>query len=124
MPALFDTMRRFRLTTRMSDRVITAVELVAFTALVGAIARAAGKLRATPFTIDGEAVIAEPDGVAAFDELHGQRRLGEAFLWAFDLLELNGEDPRGRREADSANAGYRGDDRAGDRPSRATAPRP
>jgi hypothetical protein len=35
--------------------------------------------RATSFTIDGEAVIAGPDGVAAFDELHGRRRLGRAF---------------------------------------------
>src|ERR1700676_4082336 len=47
-----------------------------------AIANAAAKVRATSFTIDGEAVIAGPDGVAAFDELHGRRRLGEAFLWA------------------------------------------
>jgi ATP-dependent DNA ligase len=39
-------------------------------------------------------VIAGPEGDAAFDELHGRRRLGEAFLWAFDLLELNGENLR------------------------------
>src|ERR1700678_4185904 len=58
------------------------------------IAAAAAKVRATSFSIDGEAVIAGPDGVAAFDELHGRRRLDEAFLWAFDLLELNGEDLR------------------------------
>jgi hypothetical protein len=42
-------------------------------------------------------------GIAAFDELHGRRRLGEAFLWAFDLLELNGADlrslPFGKRKA-------------------------
>jgi ATP-dependent DNA ligase len=31
---------------------------------------------------------------AAFDELHSRRRLGEAILYAFDLLELNGEDFR------------------------------
>jgi bifunctional non-homologous end joining protein LigD len=34
-----------------------------------AIATAAGKLRALSFTIDGEAVICGPDGIAAFDEL-------------------------------------------------------
>jgi len=59
-----------------------------------AIAAAAAKVRAASFTIDGEAVIAGADGVAAFDQLHSRRRLGEAFLWAFDLLELNGEDLR------------------------------
>jgi bifunctional non-homologous end joining protein LigD len=39
-------------------------------------------------------VVAGPDGVAAFDQLHGRRRLGEVFLWVFDLLEHNGEDLR------------------------------
>src|ERR1700704_952435 len=55
---------------------------------------AAGKLQAQSFTIDGEAVVTGPDGVAAFDELHSRRRLSEAFLYAFDLLELNGDDLR------------------------------
>src|ERR1700704_1002939 len=55
---------------------------------------AAGKLQAQSFTIDGEAVVNGPDGVAAFDELHSRRRLSEAFLYAFDLLELNGDDLR------------------------------
>jgi bifunctional non-homologous end joining protein LigD len=59
-----------------------------------AIATAAAKLRAKSFTLDGEAVVTGADGVAAFDELRGRRRLGEAFLWAFDLLELNGADLR------------------------------
>jgi bifunctional non-homologous end joining protein LigD len=59
-----------------------------------AIATAAAKLRAKSFTLDGEAVICGPDGIAAFDELHSRRRLGEAILYAFDLLELNGEDLR------------------------------
>jgi hypothetical protein len=34
------------------------------------------------------------DGVAAFAELHGRRHLAEAMLYAFDLLEHNGEDLR------------------------------
>jgi hypothetical protein len=59
-----------------------------------AIGAAAGKLRASTFTADGEAVVCGPDGVAVFDDLYGQRRLGEAFLYAFDLMELNGEDLR------------------------------
>jgi bifunctional non-homologous end joining protein LigD len=37
-----------------------------------AIAAAAAKVPAQSFTIDGEAVVTGPDGVAAFDELHGR----------------------------------------------------
>jgi hypothetical protein len=38
------------------------------------IAAAAGKLYARAFVIDGEAVVCGPDGVAVFDDLHGERR--------------------------------------------------
>jgi bifunctional non-homologous end joining protein LigD len=51
-------------------------------------------LKAKSFTIDGEAVVAGPDGVAVFDAMHGHRRYKDAFLWGFDLLALNGEDLR------------------------------
>jgi bifunctional non-homologous end joining protein LigD len=59
-----------------------------------AIAAAATKLRALTFTLDGEAIVCVPDGAATFDEFHGRSRLDEAILYAFDLLELNGEDLR------------------------------
>jgi bifunctional non-homologous end joining protein LigD len=59
-----------------------------------AITDAAGKLRARTFTLDGEAVVCGADGIAVFDALHGQRRLREAFLYAFDLIEMDGEDLR------------------------------
>ncbi len=59
-----------------------------------AIAAAAGKLRARSFTIDGEAVVVGVDGVAVFDALHRRHKASEAILYAFDLLELNGEDLR------------------------------
>src|ERR1700704_4208962 len=59
-----------------------------------AISTAAAKLRAKSFTLDGEAVVCGADGVAAFDELRSRPRLGEVILYAFDLLELNGEDFR------------------------------
>jgi bifunctional non-homologous end joining protein LigD len=59
-----------------------------------AIAVAAMKLRATSFTLDGEAVVCGPDGVAIFDALHRRGTVGEAMLYAFDLLELDGEDLR------------------------------
>ena len=59
-----------------------------------AIAAAAAKLRAKSFTLDGEAVVAGADGVALFDALHRRRRVTDAILQAFDLLELDGEDLR------------------------------
>jgi ATP-dependent DNA ligase len=52
------------------------------------IAAAATKLRAGAFTLDGEAVVCGPDGVAVFEALHTDWRLGEAFLYAFDLMEM------------------------------------
>jgi bifunctional non-homologous end joining protein LigD len=58
------------------------------------IAEAAGRLRASTFTIDGEAVVCGPDGVAILDALHTERRLHEAFLYAFDLIEVDGQDLR------------------------------
>jgi bifunctional non-homologous end joining protein LigD len=59
-----------------------------------AIARTAAALRCTSFTIDGEAVVCGPDGVAIFDALHRRGTVSEAMLYAFDLLELDGEDLR------------------------------
>jgi bifunctional non-homologous end joining protein LigD len=72
------------------------------------IAEALALLRGSSATIDGEAVLCDDQGVADFDRLRGAlaRRGGsrEPFLYAFDLLELNGMDLRpqpwiGRREA-------------------------
>jgi bifunctional non-homologous end joining protein LigD len=60
-----------------------------------AIAATAAKLRARSFTIDGEVVVCGPDGVAVFDALHRRGTVTEAMLYAFDLLELDGEDLRG-----------------------------
>jgi bifunctional non-homologous end joining protein LigD len=67
-----------------------------------AIARAAAKLRAKSFTIDGEAAVCGPDGIAIFDALHRRGTVTEAMLYAFDLLELDGVDyrplPLGKRK--------------------------
>jgi bifunctional non-homologous end joining protein LigD len=60
-----------------------------------AIAVTAMLLRAKSFTLDGEAVVCGPDGVAVFDALHRRGTVTEAMLYAFDLLELDGEDLRG-----------------------------
>jgi bifunctional non-homologous end joining protein LigD len=59
-----------------------------------AIAVTATLLRAKSFTLDGEAVVCGPDGVAIFDALHRRGTVTEAMLYAFDLLELDGEDLR------------------------------
>jgi bifunctional non-homologous end joining protein LigD len=40
-------------------------------------------------------VVCGPDGVAIFDALHRRGTVSEAMLYAFDLLELDGEDLRG-----------------------------
>jgi bifunctional non-homologous end joining protein LigD len=45
-------------------------------------------------TIDGEAVVCGPDGIAIFDALHRRGTVSEAMRYAFDLLELDGEDLR------------------------------
>jgi bifunctional non-homologous end joining protein LigD len=60
-----------------------------------AIALTAMKLRAQSFALDGEACVCGPDGVAVFDALHRRGTVREAMLYAFDLLELDGEDLRG-----------------------------
>ena len=63
----------------------------------------AGKVRAKSFTIDGEVVVCDPDGLAVFEALQTAQRWPEAFLYAFDLVELDGADlrskPFGERKA-------------------------
>jgi ATP-dependent DNA ligase len=58
-----------------------------------AIAVTATLLRARSFTLDGEAVVCGSDGVAIFDAFHRRGTVSEAMLYAFDLLELDGDDP-------------------------------
>jgi ATP-dependent DNA ligase len=60
------------------------------------IAGAAAKLRASSAVLDGEAVCCDDAGVANFERLHSRAHDGAAFLYAFDLLELDGEDFRPR----------------------------
>jgi bifunctional non-homologous end joining protein LigD len=52
------------------------------------------QLRADSFTLDGEAVVCGPDGVAIFDALHRHGTVSEVMLYVFDPLELDGEDLR------------------------------
>jgi bifunctional non-homologous end joining protein LigD len=60
------------------------------------IADAINGLRCRSCLIDGEAVACDDTGVPDFKLLIRNRRYGSAQLYAFDLLELDGEDLRGR----------------------------
>ena len=58
------------------------------------IVEAAGALRVSSISIDGEAVVCGDDGVSDFDRLHSQGWDGAVFLFAFDVLEIDGDDLR------------------------------
>jgi ATP-dependent DNA ligase len=55
---------------------------------------AIGRLRAGSCIIDGEAVSYGEDGIASFERMRDWRHGDSVFLWAFDLIELNGDDLR------------------------------
>jgi ATP-dependent DNA ligase len=52
------------------------------------------RLRSRSCIVDGEAVACDDNGVASFDLVRHQRANGSVFLYAFDLVELNGDDLR------------------------------
>jgi ATP-dependent DNA ligase len=52
------------------------------------------RLRSRSCIIDGEAVACDDNGVASFDLIRYRRHDGRVFLYAFDLIELNGHDLR------------------------------
>jgi bifunctional non-homologous end joining protein LigD len=61
------------------------------------IAEALTALKVRSVTLDGEGVVCGPDGVSDFDRLRtavGRMSSRDAFLYAFDLLEINGTDLR------------------------------
>jgi ATP-dependent DNA ligase len=64
------------------------------TARLSAIAAAAGRIKAKTFTIDGEAVVLGRDGLSRFEELRSREAARTAILYAFDLIEHDGEDMR------------------------------
>jgi hypothetical protein len=55
---------------------------------------AVNHLKVRSCLIDGEVVCCDEKGVAASQLLRHRRNEPQAFLYAFDLLELNGADPR------------------------------
>jgi bifunctional non-homologous end joining protein LigD len=58
------------------------------------IVEAVNRLKARSCLIDGEAVVCDESGLAVFARLRYQRGGRAAFLFAFDLLELDGTDLR------------------------------
>ena len=58
------------------------------------IVEAVDRLKVRSCLIDGEAVACDGDGMPVFDRLRYRRQDAAVFLFAFDLLELNGQDFR------------------------------
>ena len=65
-----------------------------WTTRLPAIAATAEQIRAKSFTLDGEAVVVGPDGLSQFDVLRRRDAARAAILYAFDLIEHDGEDLR------------------------------
>jgi bifunctional non-homologous end joining protein LigD len=61
---------------------------------LAAIEAAADADQAQSFTIDGDAVVLGPDGLSRFEELSRREVARTAILYAFDLIEHDGEDLR------------------------------
>jgi ATP-dependent DNA ligase len=59
-----------------------------------AIISAARSIRAKSFLIDGEAVCCDESGLPVFEMLRRRRHDPRVFLYAFDLLQLDGRDLR------------------------------
>src|SRR5512144_183467 len=58
------------------------------------IVEALARLRSRSCIIDGEAVACDDNGVSSFDRIRYRRHDASVFLYAFDLIELNGDDLR------------------------------
>jgi bifunctional non-homologous end joining protein LigD len=58
------------------------------------IVEALSKLRSRSCIIDGEAVACDNNGMPSFDRIRYRRNDASVFLYAFDLIELNGDDLR------------------------------
>jgi bifunctional non-homologous end joining protein LigD len=58
------------------------------------IVRGALSLKAASCLIDGEAVCCDDNGVSNFNRIRHRRHDGDVFLYAFDLIEFDGDDLR------------------------------
>jgi ATP-dependent DNA ligase len=91
-----DQTRRYRLIARKRDVRVRLFTRNGFdwTERYPLIRNAVAALRTSSATIDGEAVCCDEAGVAVFEKLHSRARDCEVFLYAVDLLELDGENWR------------------------------
>src|SRR5262245_46604290 len=58
------------------------------------IIEAMARLRVRSCIIDGEAVACGEDGLPSFDRIRYRHKDEDVFMWAFDLIELDGDDIR------------------------------
>jgi bifunctional non-homologous end joining protein LigD len=58
------------------------------------VVEAIAKLRVQSCIIDGEAVACDADGLSSFDRLRYRQNDESVFIWAFDLIEFDGDDLR------------------------------
>jgi bifunctional non-homologous end joining protein LigD len=70
------------------------VRVIVVLLLLTPVVEAVNHLKVRSCLIDGEVVRCDEKGVAAFQLLRHRRNEAHAFLYAFDLLELNGTDLR------------------------------
>ena len=83
----------------MARRDVSGIRLLTrngkdWTGRFPAIVQAASGLKARSCLIDGEVVCCDENGLAVFALLRYRQRPTEIFLYAFDLLELDGQDLR------------------------------
>jgi bifunctional non-homologous end joining protein LigD len=55
------------------------------------VVEALARLRARSCILDGEAVACGENGIALFERIRYRRHDDSVFMWAFDLIELNGD---------------------------------
>ena len=67
------------------------------------VVEAVNHLKVRSRLIDGEVVCCDERGLATFQLLRHRRNEPQAFLYAFDLLELDGTDPAARALSFSSN---------------------
>jgi bifunctional non-homologous end joining protein LigD len=88
----------YRLIVRRAGPIVRLYTRNAYdwTVRLPAIAAVVQQINAKSFTIDGEAVVLGTDGLSRFDELRRREAARTAILYAFDLIEHDGQDLRDR----------------------------
>ena len=86
----------FRIIARKSDGRVRLYSRPGndFTRRFPLIIEALERLRSRSCIIDGEAVACDDNGLASFERIRYRQHDGDVFLYAFDLIELNGDDLR------------------------------